>query len=68
MLIFILGQSKNIADCAIEDIIEKQAVLKKMKQKLLQAKAALECKARAGNMEAVLAGETDIGQLEAVIT
>ena len=68
LLIFILGQSKNIADRAIEDIIKKQAVLKKMKQKLLQAKAALEHKARARNMEGVLAGEADIGRLEAVIT
>ena len=65
---FISGQSKNIADRAIVDILEKRDVLKTKKLNLGRAKKALERKAKAGNAQEIRASEAEVESLASVIT
>jgi hypothetical protein len=57
VLTFIEGRHKNIADCAISDIIEKQGVLKKVKRNL---KRALGWKSGARTTNETLTAEAEI--------
>ena len=65
----ISGQSKNIADRAISDILEKRDVLKTKKQNLARARHTLERKVKAGGTaQEIWASDAEIESLEAVIT
>ena len=64
---FISGQSKNIADLTIADILEKQDVLKTKKQNLVQARNSLEWKAKAGTAQEIWASKVEVKSLAAVI-
>ena len=62
------GQSKNIADRAIADILEKKDVLKTKRLNLGRARKALERKAKAGTAQEIQASEAEVESLVAVIT
>jgi hypothetical protein len=64
---FIAGQSKNIADRAISNILEKRDILKRKKRNLVQARKTLERKAQAGTPQEIQASEAEVESLEAVI-
>ena len=65
---FSSGQSKNIADRAIADILDKKDVLKTKKLNLGQARKALEQKAKAGTAQEIQTSEAEVESLAAVIT
>ena len=57
-----------MAERAVSSILEKQNILKKKKQNLVQAKKALERKAKDGTAQEILASEAEVETLTAVIT
>jgi hypothetical protein len=67
-LMFMSGQSNNIANRAIAQIIEKQDGLKKLKQKLSREKSSLERRAGVATTEEIVAAEAEIDSLTAMIT
>ena len=65
---FISGQSKNSADRAIADILEKRDVLKAKKLILARTRKALEQKAKAGDAQEIRACEAEVESVAEVIT
>ena len=65
---FISEQSKNSADRAIADILEKWDVLKAKKLILAQARKALEQKSRDGAADEIRASQAEVQLVEEVIT
>ncbi len=60
---FISGQSKDIADRTIADILEKRDVLQKKQLKLTQAKETLERTRKAGIAQEIGASEAEVKSL-----
>ena len=65
---FISGQSKNIADHAIANILEKWDVLKTKRLTLARARKALEQKVKTGAAQDIQASGEQVELLEGVIT
>ena len=65
---FILGRSKNIADRALDNILEKQDALKTKKRNLAVARRVLERKAAAGTAKEIRPSDAEVESLTTVVT
>ena len=65
---FISGQSKDIADCAIADILEKRDILQKKKVNLAQARKPSGWTVKAGIVQVTGAREAEVELLMQEIT